>query len=115
MNADMAAARWTEIRGNVQQKWGRLSNSDLDQVQGQFTRLVGLIQDRYGYSAGKAQREVNRFLNQYGVDTAGMQQAAGSMVAKLQSSMNDYPWAFLAGGVILALVLVGFIWKPFNH
>jgi uncharacterized protein YjbJ (UPF0337 family) len=115
MNSDMVAARWNQLRGDAQQKWGRLTNSDLDEIQGQANKLVGLIQDRYGYGRAKAQREVDRFLNQYGLDTGDMQEAANNMLARVQRSMNDYPWAFLAGGVILALILVGFVWKPFNR
>ena len=115
MNSDMVAARWKQLRGDAQQKWGRLTNSDLDEIQGQANKLVGLIQDRYGYGRAKAQREVDRFLYQYGLDTGDLQGAASGAIARVQRSMNDYPWAFLAGGVILALVLVGFIWKPFNR
>ncbi len=115
MNSDVATARWNEMRGDAQQKWGRLTNSDLDQVQGSFTKLVGLIQDRYGYSAGKAQREVNRFLNQYGMNADGVQEAANGLLAAVQRSMSDYPWAFIAGGVVLALLLVSFVWRPFDR
>jgi uncharacterized protein YjbJ (UPF0337 family) len=115
MNSDMATARWNELRGDVQQKWGRLSNADLDQVQGQFDELVGLVQDRYGYSSQKAQREVNRFLNQYGLDTGDVQEADGTALSTLQRTMNDYPLAFIAGAIVLALVLVGLVWRPFNR
>lgn len=115
MNSDMVAARWSQLRGDAQQKWGRLTNSDLDEIQGQANKLVGLIQDRYGYGRAKAQREVDRFLSQYGLDSGEMQGMAKSLLARAQRSMNDYPWAFLAGGIVLALVLVGFVWKPFNR
>ncbi len=114
MISDRVAGRWSQLRGDAQQKWGRLTNSDLDQIQGQANKLVGLIQDRYGYGRAKAQREVDRFLNQYGLDS-GVQSTANDALARVQRSMNDYPWAFLAGGVILALVLVSFIWRPFNR
>ncbi len=115
MNSDMAAARWSQLRGDAQQKWGRLTNSDLDEIQGQANKLVGLIQDRYGYGRAKAQREVDRFLSQYGLASGEMRTSASRMLARVQRSMNDYPWAFLAGGVVVALVLVGFVWKPFNR
>lgn len=115
MNADMANARWDEMRGDVQQKWGRLTNSDLDQVQGQLNKLVGLIEDRYGYSPRKAQAEVNRFLSRYGIETGDMAGAASGLMAGVQRSMNDYPLAFVAAGLVLALVLVGLVWKPFSR
>ncbi len=113
--SDMTTARWNEIRGIAQQRWGRLTNSDLDQIRGQATQLVGMVQDRYGYSRSKAEREVNKFLSQYGMDTGDLQEAAGSFISRVQGAMNDYPWAFVAGAVVLALALVGFVWKPFNR
>lgn len=115
MNADMATARWKEMRGDIRQKWGRLSNSDLDQVQGHLNDLVDLVQDRYGYSSRKARREVHRFLDQYGLDTSDMQATTSRLANALGRAMNDYPLAFIAGAMIVALALVGFVWKPFNR
>jgi uncharacterized protein YjbJ (UPF0337 family) len=83
-------------------------------VQGQFDKLVDLVQERYGYSASKAEREVNTFLNRYGLDTGEVKEAAGSFIDNLQRSMSRYPWAFVAGALVVGLVIIGFVYKPFS-
>ncbi len=109
------AGKWNEIRDDVQRKWGRLTNSDLDASQGQINKLVDTVQKKYGYSASKARREVNKFLNQYGMSTGDIQDQASDMFTKVRKSVNQYPWAFIAGALVLGLVVVGFVYKPFDN
>lgn len=61
MNSDILKGKWMQIRGNVKQMWGKLTDDDLDQINGQSDKLVGVLQERYGYSKEKAQQEVDRF------------------------------------------------------
>lgn len=115
MNSSAVNNRWSDLRDQAQQRWGRLTTSDLDAVQGRLDKLVDLVQDRYGYSASKAQREVNKFIDRYAMDPDEMRDTANSMIEKVQSSMNRYPWAFIAGALIIGFVIVGFVFKPFDR
>jgi len=49
MNTDIVKGKWAEIRGALRQKWGKLTDSDYDQIAGNQDRLIGLLQQRYGY------------------------------------------------------------------
>jgi uncharacterized protein YjbJ (UPF0337 family) len=62
MNMDIIEGKWKELRGKVQQQWGDLTDSDLDQIAGRRTELEGLLQKRYGYTKERANREVDEFL-----------------------------------------------------
>jgi uncharacterized protein YjbJ (UPF0337 family) len=62
MNDDIFKGKWKQLRGQVQQKWGDLTNDDLDRIQGAQTEFEGLLQERYGYTKERAQQEVNDFL-----------------------------------------------------
>jgi uncharacterized protein YjbJ (UPF0337 family) len=62
MNKDVLAAKWIQLRGQVRQQWGRLTDNELDQVHGRWEKLVGLLQERYAYTKGKAEAELNAFL-----------------------------------------------------
>jgi uncharacterized protein YjbJ (UPF0337 family) len=115
MSSDRAGDRWSDLRDQAQQRWGRLTTSDLEAVQGRLDKLVELVQDRYGYSARKAQREVNKFIDRYGTNSEAMQGTASGVIGKVQSSMNRYPWAFVAGALVLGVVIVGFVFKPFDR
>jgi uncharacterized protein YjbJ (UPF0337 family) len=62
MNDDIFKGKWKQLRGQVQQQWGELTNDDLDRIQGAQTEFEGLLQERYGYTKERAQQEVNDFL-----------------------------------------------------
>jgi len=61
MNKDELHGKWLQIRGAVRTQWGKLTNDDLDQVNGNLERLVGLVQERYGYARERAAKEVEDF------------------------------------------------------
>lgn len=62
MNNDIFKGKWKQLRGQVQQKWGDLTNDDLDRIQGTQTEFEGLLQERYGYTKERAKQEVDNFL-----------------------------------------------------
>lgn len=62
MNADILAGNWKQFKGKVQQAWGRLTDDEVDQVNGQVEELSGLLQKKYGYRKEEAEREIDRFL-----------------------------------------------------
>lgn len=66
MNSDVLEGKWKQLKGKVQQKWGDLTDDDLDRVSGRREELVGLIQERYGYARQEAEEEVDNFLSEYG-------------------------------------------------
>lgn len=59
MNWDQIKGSWNQIRGKAQQQWGKLTNDDLDVIQGKETEFIGRLQERYGYSKEKAAKEIN--------------------------------------------------------
>ena len=64
MNRDIAAAQWRQLKGKVREQWGRLTNDEIDQLEGRYDQLVGKVQERYGRSREEASREVDAFLKQ---------------------------------------------------
>jgi uncharacterized protein YjbJ (UPF0337 family) len=63
MNNDIIQGNWTEFKGKVQQQWAKLTDDDLQEIDGKRKELVGRIQKRYGYQVDKAQKEVDDFLS----------------------------------------------------
>jgi uncharacterized protein YjbJ (UPF0337 family) len=58
-----------QFKGLIKEKWGQLTDDDVDRVSGSAERLVGVIQERYGYAKQKAEDEVDAFLTRYGATT----------------------------------------------
>ena len=62
MNADILKGKWLQLKGSVRERWGQLTDDDVDRVGGNAEQLIGLVQERYGYAKDRAQREVEDFL-----------------------------------------------------
>lgn len=58
MNKHQFEGNWKEIKGKVKEQWGKLTDDELDQMEGKAEQLVGAIQKRYGYSVEEAKRQV---------------------------------------------------------
>lgn len=57
MNNDIFEGKWKQIRGNAKVWWGKLTDDDLDQVEGNYDKLIGLLQEKYGYTREEAEEE----------------------------------------------------------
>jgi uncharacterized protein YjbJ (UPF0337 family) len=60
MNRDVFAGWWKQTRGQAKIWWGQLTDDELDQIEGESDKLVGLLQTRYGWTREQAEQEVER-------------------------------------------------------
>jgi uncharacterized protein YjbJ (UPF0337 family) len=58
MDWNRVQGSWKQIRGQVKEKWGRLTDDDLDVIDGRRDQLEGKIQERYGLARDQARRQV---------------------------------------------------------
>jgi uncharacterized protein YjbJ (UPF0337 family) len=64
MNEDVFKGSWKQIRGKAKEWWGKLTDDDLDVIDGKRDQLIGRLQQRYGYSREQAAQEVNMRLKE---------------------------------------------------
>jgi uncharacterized protein YjbJ (UPF0337 family) len=64
MNQDIVKGQWKQIRGKAKEWWGKLTNDDLDLINGNRDQLIGKLQERYGYNKERAIKELNRRLEE---------------------------------------------------
>ena len=64
MNRDILRGKWKQLRGEVQRRWGKLTDDDLDQSNGDYDVMSGRLQERYGYAKDRAERDLDDFLNE---------------------------------------------------
>ena len=62
MGWDKLEGSWQELKGAVRQKWGKLTDQDLEQIGGAKDRLVGALKTRYGYEKDKATTEAESWI-----------------------------------------------------
>ena len=48
MNADQLRGKWTQFKAEVKQKYGKFTDDDLKQIEGNYAKFVGKFQERYG-------------------------------------------------------------------
>jgi uncharacterized protein YjbJ (UPF0337 family) len=58
MDWNRVEGNWKQLKGHVQEKWGKLTNDDLDVVNGRREQLAGKVQDRYGIAKDEAERQI---------------------------------------------------------
>ena len=61
MNEDQLKGNWKQLQGRVKEQWGKLTDDDLTQVNGQRDQLVGKLQEKYGIAKEEAQKQVKEF------------------------------------------------------
>ena len=59
MNKDIFEGKWKEMRGQMKEWWGELTDDELEQAAGNSEQIVGLLQQKYGYTREKAEKEFN--------------------------------------------------------
>ncbi len=61
MNWDEIEGRWSQTKGSVKEKWGKLTDDDLSTINGKRDKLIGKIQERYGVSKDLAEKQINEW------------------------------------------------------
>lgn len=61
MNRDRIEGNWKQLKGKVKQKWGELTDDDIDQINGSYEILAGRLQETYGLSKEDAERRIKEF------------------------------------------------------
>ena len=61
MNWDQIEGNWTQFKGKIREQWGRLTDDDIDVINGKREQLVGRVQETYGCLREEAERQVSEF------------------------------------------------------
>jgi len=62
MNWDQVQGKWKQTRGQLREKWGKLTDDDLNMIAGQREQLIGRLQERYGIAKEEAERRADEFV-----------------------------------------------------
>jgi uncharacterized protein YjbJ (UPF0337 family) len=61
MNRDIAQGNFNQIKGKIKQQWGKLTDDEIDQMEGHAEVLAGKLQERYGLERAEAERQAKEF------------------------------------------------------
>jgi len=61
MNWDRIEGKWKQLTGSVQERWGKLTDNDLETIAGKKDQLIGRIQERYGLAKAEAEKHADEW------------------------------------------------------
>lgn len=64
MYTDELHSNWEELKGKVKKQWNKLTDDDLDEIEGNITKLTGHIASAYGTTKDEVKKEIEQFLSQ---------------------------------------------------
>ena len=62
MNSDQFQGKWKQMKGSVKERWGKLTDDEIDVINGRNEQLVGKIQEKYGIAKEEAQKQVDEWM-----------------------------------------------------
>ena len=68
MNWDVVKGDWTQMKGKAREKWGKLTDDELDQMHGNYEQFVGKLQEKYGWSKEEAEKSAKDWAESHGKD-----------------------------------------------
>jgi uncharacterized protein YjbJ (UPF0337 family) len=57
MNADQLKGKWMQFKGHLKQQWGKFADNNLQQIEGNYDKIIGMLQERYGGNCVSLVRE----------------------------------------------------------
>ena len=63
MNWDQVKGNWKQFKGKAREKWGELTDDELDVVQGKQEQFAGLLQKKLGCTKEEAKKKANEFID----------------------------------------------------
>ena len=58
---------WNQLKGKVKQRWGQLTDDELQEVEGNIDQLIGLVQQK----TGEARQQIERVIVKLNEDAGG--------------------------------------------
>lgn len=65
MNWDIVKGNWNQWKGEAQKEWGKLTNDDLMQADGDREKLKGILQERYGETKDEIERQIDVWMGKH--------------------------------------------------
>lgn len=63
MNEDLLKGKWNQFKGKIKSKWGKLTDDDLKEAEGDREKIIGKIQEKYGKDKEEAKKEFDDWID----------------------------------------------------
>ena len=108
MNETILKGKWHQAKGAIKERWGELTDDDMKVFLGEGEQLVGRLQERYGYTRARAEREVADFLASFKDEPPLMEFRDKSV-----ETVREHPWFSGLFFASIVLLLTGYMMNRF--
>jgi uncharacterized protein YjbJ (UPF0337 family) len=67
MNSDVFKGQWKQLKGDIKMRWNKLTDDDVEAIDGAVEKLEGRLQERYGWEKERIASEINSWGRERGV------------------------------------------------
>jgi len=60
---EQLAGKWKQFGGEVKKQWGKLTDDELMQINGDRDILAGKLQEKYGIAKEEAHKQIDEWAN----------------------------------------------------
>lgn len=116
MNQMTWQGKLRQLRGEFKREWGKFTHNDRQRIEGEFDRIVGQMQQQYGYTSQRAWNELARYWQTYSKPVravVGHKLGRGKQPTSLvQRIGQQVPWIALAFGLIGFVLILAQLRTP---
>ncbi|PIS11220.1 MAG: CsbD family protein [Bdellovibrio sp. CG10_big_fil_rev_8_21_14_0_10_47_8] len=88
MNSQIAEGKWTELKGEIQKKWGQLTGSELDKAKGDMKAISGLIQQKYGTKSEEVKQKLSDMFSRFEDKASEVKDKASETAGKVADNVK---------------------------
>jgi len=89
VNQEMLHGSWNQVKGKIRERWGELTDNDLQQFQGNMEDLIGLIQRKTGETREKVHEFISRCFSESGKEMSGMAESERPFTAQFGEGLQQ--------------------------
>jgi uncharacterized protein YjbJ (UPF0337 family) len=77
MNREQFKGQWKQFKGELKKQWGQFTDDDLMQIEGDYDKFIGSLQERYGEQKEEVRRWVDQWFDRHQPAKTGAMPKAG--------------------------------------
>ncbi len=89
MAQDQLEGNWKQISGELKTQWGKITDDELKQANGSRAKIIGFLQEKYGYAKRKAEEELENFLNTSGDNFKGLKEKVTEGINNFSENITE--------------------------
>lgn len=90
MNQQTLEGNWNEIKGKLHERWGQLTQDDLQKARGNVDQLVGMIQRKTGEARDRVEQYLDDLTSNSGAGVSKVAEAVRGYAASAAESARGY-------------------------